>query len=98
MAPHHGAEHEATRGRYPGPRQSIVSSYLGELVHGVVHTTRFQRRLTSKVFLVVVADIGSRHVLMAHARDALTDLLALHLLHVAQHSLLTEVLLRQIVH
>jgi hypothetical protein len=46
---------------------------------------------------VIVADVGSSHVLMLDAGDALTDFLTLNVLHVPKHTLLAEILLGQII-
>src|SRR5947209_628940 len=64
------------------------SAALAELVHRVMGAARLQRGFTGEIFLVIVTDIGAGHVLMLRTGDALTDLLALHILHVAQHALL----------
>jgi len=50
-----------------------------------------------EVLLVVVADVGASHVLVLHAGDALSDLLALYTCDVTQHARLTKVLLGQVV-
>src|SRR5210317_1567730 len=63
----------------------------GELVHRVVFTACLEGSVTGEVLLVVIADIGSRHILVLDARDALTNFLALHMEHVAQHAQITEV-------
>src|SRR5207249_9254327 len=70
---------------------------LAELVHRVVGAARLQSGLAGEIFLVIVADIGAGHVLMLGAGDTLTDLLALNILHIAQHALLAEILPREIV-
>ena len=44
---------------------------------------RLQGRLTREVFLVVVAKVRTRHVLVAHAGDTLAEFLPLHVQHVA---------------
>src|ERR1700761_3172804 len=46
---------------------------LAELVHRVVGAARLQGGFAREVFLVLVADVGTRHVLMLGAGDALTD-------------------------
>src|SRR5579883_2250303 len=58
---------------------------------------RLQGRFAREVFLVVVADVGAGHVLMLHAGDALADLGALDVLHIAEHALLAEIFPRQVV-
>src|SRR5580693_1664939 len=69
----------------------IASCYpLAELVHRVVGAARLQSGLAGEIFLVIVADVGAGHVLMLGAGDALTDFLALHVLHIAKHALLAE--------
>ena len=40
---------------------------------------------------MVVSQVGARHVLVLHAGDPLADLLALHIAHIPQHTLLAEV-------
>src|SRR5690606_12363730 len=70
---------------------------LVELVHGVVFATGLQSSFASEVLLVVVADVGTSHVLVLDAGDALADFLALHALHVGQHALVGEVALGQVV-
>src|SRR5215470_15364979 len=74
-----------------------VSLLLAELVHRVVGAARLQRGFTCEILLVLVADIGAGHVLMLGAGDTLADLLALDILHVAEHALLAEILPREIV-
>ena len=56
------------------------SGVSAELVHRVVRAAGLQRGFAGEVFLVVVADVRARHVLVLHAGDALADLLALHAL------------------
>src|SRR6478752_6951636 len=75
----------------------MTSLLLAELVHRVVGAARLQSGFTREISLVLVADIGSGHVLMLDAGDTLTDLLALNILHIAQHALLAEILLGEIV-
>src|SRR6476620_7454377 len=75
----------------------VVRCVLAELVHRVVGAARLQRGFTGEIFLVLVTDIGAGHVLMLGAGDTLTDLLALNVLHIAQHALLAEILLGEIV-
>src|SRR4029453_17471785 len=70
---------------------------LAELVHRVVSTARLQSGLAGEIFLVLVTDIGAGHVLMLGAGDTLTDLLALNILHIAQHALLAEIFPREII-
>src|SRR2546429_805854 len=70
---------------------------LAELIHRVVGAARLQSGFTGEISLVIVADIGAGHVLMLGAGDTLTDLLALDILHIAQHALLAEILLREII-
>src|SRR6267142_5600615 len=70
---------------------------LAELVHRIVGAARLQSGFTGEIFLVIVADIGASHVLMLCTGDALTDLLTLNILHIAQHALLAEILPREIV-
>src|SRR5690606_11217098 len=64
---------------------------------GVVFTGSLQSSFTSKVFLVVVTDVGASHVLVLHASDALTDPLTLNAFHVSQHALVGEVAFCQVV-
>src|SRR4051794_14440413 len=64
---------------------------LAELVHCVMGAAGLQRRLAREIFLMVVADVGASHVLMPYAGDSLTDLLTLHVLHIAEHALLAEI-------
>src|SRR4051812_20192884 len=75
-------------------RRSRLSA---ELVHRVVRAARLQGSLAGEVFLVLVADIGAGHVLVPDTGDALTDLLALDVLHVAEHALIAEIGLGQVV-
>src|ERR1700760_1965798 len=75
----------------------IVDLLLAETVHRVVGSARLQRSFAGEVLLVIVADVGAGHVLMLYAGDALTDLGALDVLHVAEHALLAEIFPRQIV-
>src|SRR6476659_5136348 len=75
----------------------LSSAVLAELVHRVVGAARLQRGFTGEIFLVLVTDIGAGHVLMLGAGDALTDLLALHVLHITEHALVAEILSREIV-
>src|SRR6185369_13212059 len=75
----------------------LSSAVLAELVHRVVSAARLQRGFTGEIFLVLVTDIGAGHVLMLGAGDTLTDLLALNILHIAQHALVTEILPGEIV-
>src|SRR3979409_709355 len=70
---------------------------LAELVHRVVGAARLQSGFTGEIFLVIVTDIGAGHVLVLGAGDSLADLLALDTLHIAQHALLAEILLGEIV-
>src|SRR5882757_10397622 len=70
---------------------------LAELVHRVMGAAGLQSGLTGEVFLVFVADVRAGHILMLRAGDALTDFLALNIFHIAQHTLLAEILLREIV-
>src|SRR5690606_3184684 len=90
---------KATR-RWPllntGP-QPLNRQLSAELVHGVVFTTGLQSGFTSKVFLVVVADVGAGHALVLDAGDTLTDLLTLNAFHVGQHAFLCEVAFCQVV-
>ncbi|MBN8909729.1 MAG: FAD-dependent oxidoreductase [Rhodospirillales bacterium] len=84
-----------------GPRAASSWTLIcgsGELVHRVVDAAGLQRGLAGEILLVVVADVGAGHVLVADAGDALADLLALHLRHVAQHAFLAEVAPREVVH
>src|SRR5438445_6618067 len=76
---------------------SLLLPDLAELIHRVVGAARLEGGLAGEVLLVVVADIGAGHVLMLGAGDTLTDLLALNILHIAQHALLAEILPREIV-
>src|SRR5712672_319566 len=76
---------------------SLLLLPLAELVHRVVGAARLQRGFTGEIFLVIVADIGAGHVLMLCTGDALPDLLALNILHIAQHALLAEILLGEII-
>ncbi len=57
----------------------------------------FEGGFAGEVLLVVVADIRARHVLVADAGDALTDFLALHAEHIAQHAGLAKILFREVV-
>src|SRR3984885_1918538 len=76
----------------------IASCYpLAELVHRVVGAARLQSGLAGEIFLVIVADVGAGHVLMLGAGDALTDFLTLNILHVPKHTLLAEILPREII-
>src|SRR6476646_8554947 len=75
----------------------LSSAVLAELVHRVVGAARLQRGFTGEIFLVFVTDIGAGHVLMLGAGDALTDLLALDILHVAQHAMLAEIFLGEVI-
>src|SRR5262245_47362935 len=75
------------------PGRSIPA--LAELVHRIVSAARLQGSLAGEIFLVLVADIGAGHVLMLDAGDTLTDLLALNILHIAEHALLAEIVLRK---
>src|SRR3954467_15985727 len=59
---------------------------LAELVHGVMGAAGLQGRLAREISLMVVADVGTSHVLVLHAGDSLTDLLTLHVLHIAEHA------------
>src|ERR1700716_2263015 len=76
---------------------SLLLLPLAELVHRVVGAARLQSGFTREIFLVIVADIGAGHVLVLCTGDALTDLLTLNMLHIAQHALLAEILLREII-
>src|ERR1700746_2516477 len=53
---------------------SLLLFPLAELVHRVVGAARLQSGFTGEIFLVIVADIGTGHVLMLDAGDSLTDL------------------------
>ena len=68
-----------------------------ELVHRIVGTAGLKRGFSCKVFLVVVANVAARHVLVLDAGDALADFFALDVLDVAQHPGVAEVFLGQIV-
>ena len=62
-----------------------------ELVHGVVPAAGEQRALPGEVFLVVVPDVGARHVLVLDAGQPAADLPPLHALHIRQHSVRPEI-------
>ena len=62
-----------------------------ELVHGVVPAAGEQRGVPGEVFLVVVPDVGARHVLVLHAGQPAADLPPLHALHIRQHSVRPEI-------
>ena len=81
----------------PAPIYLYPGCDSAKLIHGVVVTRRFQRRITGEVLLVVIAHVGTRHVLVLHTGDALADLLALHTRRIAQHPRLTEVLLGEVI-
>src|SRR5690606_28590953 len=76
---------------------AAVEPFLVELVHGVVFTASLQSSFASEVLLVVVADVGARHVLVLDAGDTLTDFLTLYAFHVGQHALVGEVAFGQVV-
>ena len=81
------------KGRGPLETRSVREfGTSAELVHRVVCASGLQGCLAGEVFLVVVADVGSGHVLVPHAGDALSDLLPLHVEDIAQHRLRAEIL------
>ena len=42
-------------------------------------------RVTGKILLVVITDIGARHDLVFHTGNSVADILALYMQYVAQH-------------
>src|SRR5882757_7413256 len=70
---------------------------LAELVHRIMGAAGLQSGLAGEVSLVIVADVRAGHILMLRAGDALTDFLALNGFHIAQHTLLAEIVLREII-
>ena len=62
-----------------------------ELVHGVVLAAGEQRGVPGEVFLVVVPDVGARHVLVLHAGQPAADLPPLHASHIRQHCVRPEI-------
>ena len=76
------------------------SSFLrcvAELVHGIVFTTGLERGFASEIFLMLVTNVGTRHVLVLHTGDTLADFLALDAGNIAKHTHFAEIILRQIV-
>src|SRR5262245_28852384 len=87
-----------TPARAPGSqsRGAECTSLLGrELMHRIVLAGSLEGRFAGEVLLVVVAHVGAGHVLVLDAGDALADFLALHVLHVTEHTLWAEIVLRQ---
>ena len=50
---------------------------LAKLIHRIVFAACLQRSFTGKIFLMVITNVGTRHILVLDAGDALTDFLAL---------------------
>src|SRR6516165_6026189 len=65
--------------RNPQGFQVYQEPVLAELVHGVVGAARLQSGFTSEIFLVIVADIRTSHVLVLRAGDFLADFLPLNI-------------------
>ena len=74
----------------------VKANESGELIHRIVFTASLQGSISREVLLVIVADVRTRHVLVLDARDAITNLLALHVQNIAQHAQFTEVLLGKV--
>lgn len=68
-----------------------------KLIHRIVFARCFQCGITGKVFFVIVAHIGTGHVLVSDTSDTLANLLALYVQYVAQHALITKVISEEVV-
>src|SRR5690606_19274130 len=79
------------------PRQARDQLSGRKLVHGVVLARGLERGLAGEIFLVIIADVASAHILVLHAGDALTDFGALDVLDVAEHRLVAKIFPREIV-
>src|SRR5882757_1433132 len=93
----HRTEFAADNPKIAAWHDRLLPLPLAELVHRVMGAAGLQGGLTGEVLLVIVADVRAGHILMLRAGDALTDFLALNILHIAQHTLLAEIVLREII-
>lgn len=75
----------------------VANALSAELVHGIMGTACFQCSLSGKIFLMVITDVRTRHILVPDTGYALTDFLTLYSQNIAKHSRIAKIFLGEIV-